>query len=51
MESSQISESKKRTQKQVLAQELACKIKSKVDLIDYLDKHRKCANLSPLTPM
>ena len=51
MDSAQITESKKRTRTQIQAQELAVKIRSKADMIDYLDKHRKSHQLPILTPI
>ena len=41
MESTQITESKKRTIGHVAAQELISKLRSKQDFIVYLDQHRK----------
>ena len=42
MESTQITESKKRTISHISAQELVGKLKSKQDFLVYLDQHRKC---------
>ena len=41
MESQQIKESKKRSIQYLQAQEIAWRLKSKADFIQYLDKHRK----------
>ena len=51
MESDQIVEGKKRSLSYLQAQELAHKIKSKVDILDYLDKHRKYQRQPFLTPL
>ena len=50
MDQSQITESKKRSLTYIQAQEIAYKLKSKADLIQYMDKHRKCPALPLLTP-
>jgi len=51
MDQTQIDSSKKRSLTQLHAQDLATKIKSKVDILTYLDKHCKSPLLPFLTPM
>ena len=50
MESSEITESKKRSLGFIQANELNYKLKSKADFVQYLDKHRKSPHLFLFTP-
>ena len=45
MDPNQIAETKKRSIGYMQAQELQWKLKSKQDLLTYLDSHRKCFHL------
>ena len=51
MEGNQISSSKKRSIVEMQAQEIAWKLKSKADFVQYMDKHRKCQYLLLLTSL
>ena len=51
MEGSQIQDSKKRSLNFIQAQELQARLKSKVDMLNYLDKHRRSRHLPYLTPL
>ena len=51
MENTQIDSSKKRSIVQMQAQEIAWKLKSKADFVQYMDKHRKCLYLLLLTSL
>ena len=51
MESTQITNSKKRSVGDMQATELYSRLRSKADFIQYLDKHRKYPTPSFLTPL
>ena len=51
MENTQIDSSKKRSIVQMQAQEIAWKLKSKADFVQYMDKHRKCPHPPLLTSL
>ena len=51
MDTTKITESKKRTFGMIAAQELAGKFKSKQDFIVFLDQHRKWNSILYLTPL
>ena len=51
MEGAQIKESKKRSIGFMQAQDLESKLKSKIDIVYYLEKHRKYCRVLSLTPI